>query len=120
MRMPIKPLKTAIGSTEDGEVAPMYHLACFEGRKSTCYNRPVTSKKGVIGIGSPKTLAARSRITAQVCGFSVLASSYGGLNGRAQALPVNGLRQCPGLLTRSSCHPLSSGSKSTQLEVNHD
>ena len=64
-----------------------------------------TSKKGVAGICSPTTLAAPSRNTAQSCGFSIHASSFGGLNGEPHGSPVNGLRQCPGLQTCSSRHP---------------
>ena len=59
----------------------------------------------VAGFRSPMRLAAQSRNTAQVCGFFVRAPSFGGSDGRAQALPVNGLRQSPGLRTRSSCLP---------------
>ncbi len=64
-----------------------------------------TSKKGVAGICSPTTLAAPSRNTAQSCGFSIHASSFGGLNGEPNGSPVSGLRQCPGLQTCSSRHP---------------
>lgn len=64
-----------------------------------------TSKKGVAGFSSPTTLAAPSRNTAQFCGFFVRASLFGGLNGEPHGSPVNGLCQCPGLLTRSSRHP---------------
>jgi hypothetical protein len=64
-----------------------------------------TSKKGVAGFRSPKQLAAPSRNTAQSCGFFVRAPVFGGLNGEPHGSPVNGLRQLPGLLIRSSCHP---------------
>ncbi len=66
---------------------------------------PVSAKKALIRFGSLKTLAAQSRNTAQFCGFFVYASFFGGLNGEPQGSPVNGLRQCPGLPTCSSCHP---------------
>jgi len=64
-----------------------------------------TSKKGVAGFGSPKQLAAQSRNTAQSCGFFVRAPVFGGSDGEPHGSPVNGLRQLPGLPTRSSCLP---------------
>lgn len=67
--------------------------------------RKSTSKKGVAGIAVLKQLAAQSRITAQLCGFFVRASFFGGLNGEPYGSPVNGLRQLPGTATRSSRHP---------------
>jgi hypothetical protein len=50
------------------------------------YNPAVMSKKGVIGFCSPLQFAAKSR-NRTVCGFFV-STSYGGADGRAQALPV--------------------------------
>lgn len=50
------------------------------------YTRRATS---VAGLGSPMYLAAKSR-TRKVCGFFVRGPGFGGPNGRAQALPVNG------------------------------
>jgi hypothetical protein len=32
--MPLKPLKTGLEAFVVHEVAPMYHLACFEGRRT--------------------------------------------------------------------------------------
>ena len=69
------------------------------------YTPAVTSKKGVIGFGSPKQQAAQSRNTAQSCGFFVRAPSFGGSDGEPQGSPVQGLRLLPGLPTRSSCLP---------------
>jgi hypothetical protein len=42
------------------------------------YTPPVTSKKGVIGIGVPNDQAARSRNLRRSCGFFASGSSFGG------------------------------------------
>ena len=66
------------------------------------YNSAVTSKIGVIGSRNPLQFAAKSR-NRTVCGFFV-GISYGGADGRAQALPVS-LRELPGLSTPSALPP---------------
>jgi len=50
------------------------------------YHSPVTSSKGVTGFSRPSEFAAKSR-HCTVRGFFV-GTSYGGADGRAQALPV--------------------------------
>ena len=67
------------------------------------YNPAVTSKKDVIGFDSLLQFAAKSR-NRTVCGFFV-GTSYGGADGRAQALPVS-LRELPGLSTHQHCRPI--------------
>lgn len=46
----------------------------------SCYAFPVTSKKGVIGIGVPIVAAAKSRNSASDCGFHFCGPVYGGPN----------------------------------------
>jgi exodeoxyribonuclease X len=67
------------------------------------YASPVTSKKGVIGIGLPLQFAAQSR-NRTVCGFFVSGTVNGGLNVGAQARRFS-LRELPGRPTRSGCRP---------------
>lgn len=67
--------------------------------------RKSTSKKGVAGFGSPTTLAAPSRNTAQFCGFFVRASFFGGLNGGAQARRLMASASVPVFQPCSSRHP---------------
>jgi hypothetical protein len=69
----------------------------------TRYNPSIASKKGVIGCESPLEFAAKSR-NRTVCGF-LFGTSYGGADGRAQALPVS-LRELPGLSTHQHCRPI--------------
>jgi len=51
------------------------------------HNSPVSSKIGLIGCGSPKARGAEPH-PARFAAFSVLSTSFGGSNGRAQVLPV--------------------------------
>lgn len=69
------------------------------------YTASVTSKKGVIGKGSPIDAAAKSRSLRKLCGFFVQAPSFGGPNGEPQGSPANSLRCVTGLPTRSGCLP---------------
>jgi hypothetical protein len=74
------------------------------------YDLPVSSKKGLIGIGVPKIAAAKSRNTAQSCGFFVRAPVLAARMGSRKARRLNSLRCGPGTPTRSSCLPrLASG-----------
>jgi prophage antirepressor-like protein len=80
-------------------------MSPFAHRQNLGYHLPVTSKKGVIGIGVPLHQAAQSRNLRRSCGFLVRAPSFGGSNGEPKGSPVKGLRLVPGTPTRSSCHP---------------
>ena len=61
---------------------------CVDGKNlETRYNHPVSSKKGLIGCESPKRRGQEPH-PARFAAFSILSTSYGGSNGRAQALPV--------------------------------
>ena len=62
----------------------------FHRRRLSCYSSPVTSKKGVNGIGVPMNHCDASRSTTAVpAAFEFVPSVYGGSDGRAQALPVH-------------------------------
>lgn len=68
---------------------PLHVLA--PARSSTPgYTAPVTSKKGVIGIGVPLTSCDESRsFPAGPAAFSFVPPVLGGSDGRASALPVS-------------------------------
>ncbi len=52
----------------------------LHSQADSCYAFPVTSKKGVIGIGVPIVAAAKSRNSASDCGFHFCGPVYGGPN----------------------------------------
>lgn len=59
----------------------------------------------VIGCGSPDKARGKSRNTARYAAFSILATSYGGSDGMAFAMPVT-LCVPPVFHTHSSCRPM--------------
>lgn len=58
-----------------------------------------------VGCGSPVKARGMSRNTARYAAFSILATSFGGLDGMAKAMPVT-LRVPPVFHTHSSCRPM--------------
>lgn len=81
----------------------------------TRYNRPVTSKKGVIGFGDPVQFAAKSR-NRKGCGF-FHSTSYGGADGRAVRPCRFSLRELPGSPTRQHCRPFGDGWQSSNATL---
>jgi hypothetical protein len=83
------------------------------------YTAPVTSKKGVIGCESPKARGAEPH-PARFAAFLFQVTSFGGPNGRAQALPVT--LRVPRSLTpvraAAQCESWSVVVHQAQLEIN--
>lgn len=83
------------------------------------YTSTVTSKKGVIGCGSPKARGAEPH-PARFSAFLFQATSYGGPNGRAQALPVTLRvpRSSTPVRAAAQCGSWSAVVHQAQLEIN--